>query len=808
MKRLLLLIFALLLTLPTLSRAEDAPAIAEGALPCEYTVPEEVEFYVSHLSDGDPFTTVSLYPDESIEMEIPYGARMLYLDFYEANSVYTLTVYGADNRIISSVRRTSSVGILRVPVDETAERAKIVSESRFLVLSDWYAVADESVLPFPDTDGHADVLVVLNTPGDELLKLGGLLPMLCKEHGLSAKILYLNGGDGYHAHQCMQVLQAMGIRVAPYFGTGSNATVKGEKAALKALGLSENQLRRLLTTEIRTCRPQILITLDPNSPKSAYMDGFIARSVIEAFGFAQDAARYSEYETYTVSKLYTLSDTGETVFDASQPLYAYDGEAGDAVADELYRFYLEERMFRRKTPDTVRFTLQRSSVGEDVKKDDLLENLSTDVFPEYRCPMPSPEPTPEPTPTPMPTAAPSEPEQQPPTEEPNPDGSDAEQTGSETPQKLWWIPGVIGTAAAMIVWFATSEQPMKKRLWALAPLLLGILLSILLRNGAFTRESVQMTAAENTMTPSPTAVPTPAPTETPSPEPTEEPTPEPTPDPDDAYFLSGDGEEFELDWDNGHWWYKSSTLAIDIREVHTTQQEGKPLVYYVADIRMREYSSYRSGVRTPVMPWVYARLENAVLAITGDNLIDAEKELKGCLIRQGKFYFNSGKSETLVIKGMELSVLPMFGASERVLMDHGVRDTYGFGPTLVENGAISDVQKNHHVDHPNPRCGIGMVEPGHWVAIATEGRQYDFSYSITLDFFAQMFIDYGCTVAFNMDGGSSVGIVFMGEALNRHYKPGTVDIQRKWTDALLFGYSEQIPSPDTPTIHDGYRHGF
>ena len=77
MKRLLLLIFALLLTLPTLSRAEDAPAIAEGALPCEYTVPEEVEFYVSHLSDGDPFTTVSLYPDESIEMEIPYGARML-----------------------------------------------------------------------------------------------------------------------------------------------------------------------------------------------------------------------------------------------------------------------------------------------------------------------------------------------------------------------------------------------------------------------------------------------------------------------------------------------------------------------------------------------------------------------------------------------------------------------------------------------------------------------------------------------------------------------------------------------------------
>ena len=73
-------------------------------------------------------------------------------------------------------------------------------------------------------------------------------------------------------------------------------------------------------------------------------------------------------------------------------------------------------------------------------------------------------------------------------------------------------------------------------------------------------------------------------------------------------------------------------------------------------------------------------------------MIDAEKELKGCLIRKGKFYFNAGKSETLVIKDdMTLSVLPVFGASERILLDHGVRDTYGFGPTLVENGQIAAV---------------------------------------------------------------------------------------------------------------------
>ncbi|MBQ6236168.1 MAG: phosphodiester glycosidase family protein, partial [Clostridia bacterium] len=233
-----------------------------------------------------------------------------------------------------------------------------------------------------------------------------------------------------------------------------------------------------------------------------------------------------------------------------------------------------------------------------------------------------------------------------------------------------------------------------------------------------------------------------------------------------------------------------------------------PLIYYVADIRMREYSSYRSGVRAYVQPWKYARLEKAVLAITGDNL-DEEKAEKGCLIRKGVYYCNTNHSDTLVIEdGMTFSVIPRGEASDRFLLDHGIRDTYGFGPILVENGMVSDYSRLSRVEHVNPRCGIGMIEPGHWIALATEGRQYGWSHSISLEFFAQMFVDYGCTVAYNMDGGSSVGVVFMGEALNRHYMSGTSDLQRPWRDALLFGYSEDVPSPDVPTIHDGYRHDF
>ena len=44
------------------------------------------------------------------------------------------------------------------------------------------------------------------------------------------------------------------------------------------------------------------------------------------------------------------------------------------------------------------------------------------------------------------------------------------------------------------------------------------------------------------------------------------------------------------------------------------------------------------------------------------------------------------------------------------------------------------------------------------------------------------------------------------KTINKHIAPNTIDSQRPWIDALLFGYSEDVPSPDIMTIHDGYHH--
>ncbi len=836
-KRILLVVLSVIMLLPAAVSAEE-PSASEGTLPCTFTAPTEVQSYVSHLQDGDPYTTVTIQKGESLTMqfsgETPSG---LFFDFYTKPGTFVLTYWDANGTKIAQERYRDAGYHLSVPMPETPAASVTLSvEAGQARISEWLACTDAFVPPFPDTGKEADVLVVLNEPGDELVRLGGLLAMLAGEHGLSVQIMYFTQADGYHTHQCLDVLRAEGVTRLPIFYDAQKTNIRQESNVYSVLG-GQDLLRKRLVQTIRSVRPTIMLTLDTSKKQERFSDSVIMQMALSAAKYAQDPARYPQTEAFTVPKIYSLSPNGETVISMQVPLYAYDGVTAHALSQELDSLYREERVYRRQMPEELRFILQSTEVGEDAAKNDLLENVSVTEFATYRAPTPPPTPEPTPTPTPEPTPEPTkaptaEPTAMPtpePTIEPTPQATEASTVVPEsetlsTGNAGYLLYAAAGVAFGAVLWFVLRKTKMKKLSFlALLPVLIGVALTVLTCANGTKQASAQKDASltESTEdrseapTPEPTAEPTPEPTEEPTPEPTEEPTPEPTPDPtdpNDAYFLEEDGEEFELDFENGHWWYKSRVLAVDVWEVHSVYveegQEKGPLVYYVADIRMREYSSYRSGIRaTYVEPWKFARQDGAVLAVTGDCLNNEANE-KGLIIRNGKYYSNFQHADVLVISPDRMSMYTM-RASEalpRVLMDQGVRNTFSFGPILVKDGEISNTVYKGRVTHVNPRAGVGMVEPGHWVAIVTDGRQKGYSMSVSLEFFAQMFIDRGCTVAFNMDGGASGGMVFMGEMLNKHLAPRTEDTQRPWIDALEFGYSDQLPSPDTPTIHDGYQH--
>ena len=126
------------------------------------------------------------------------------------------------------------------------------------------------------------------------------------------------------------------------------------------------------------------------------------------------------------------------------------------------------------------------------------------------------------------------------------------------------------------------------------------------------------------------------------------------------------------------------------------------------------------------------------------------------------------------------------GAQEYI--DGGAYDVYCFGPCLIRDGEFTDYVLNANKSY-NPRYAIGMVEPGHYVAVLCEGRLKR-SKGVQMPYLAQLLKDRGCQIAVNMDGGQTAVMCFMGRQLNEVV---TTDPNgRKQAECLGVGVSDQV----------------
>ncbi len=289
----------------------------------------------------------------------------------------------------------------------------------------------------------------------------------------------------------------------------------------------------------------------------------------------------------------------------------------------------------------------------------------------------------------------------------------------------------------------------------------------------------------------PVPVPTPAPTPKPTLEPTPTPTPTPTPDP---YFTS-EGEEVVEDEENGYWLYRSPVLFVEINRIN--KKKG-PKTYFVADVRLKEGQTERAGFGSPKRPgksysalYKIAKNYQAVIAVNGDYINKVKGDKKGIIIRDGKVYVKKKKMDTLAF--YPDGTMRIFRPGEitaQELLDAGVKNTFSFGPTLINNGVIEPKLKRCHLAGLNPRTAVGMIEPYHYILVVVDGRQKRYSEGMKMQELAEVFAEYGCQVAYNLDGGKSATMSFMGKNINRYRRSLTG--QRKVPDALMFGFTELL----------------
>ena len=285
--------------------------------------------------------------------------------------------------------------------------------------------------------------------------------------------------------------------------------------------------------------------------------------------------------------------------------------------------------------------------------------------------------------------------------------------------------------------------------------------------GTPTPTASQTAAYTPELTDTPTPEPTPSPKHpaslTPTPDPTPVPTPTPIPHPGDrdGKFTQGD----VITKDNE---YHSEDLSVEI-----TKYFENDITYYVAEVYIREIDNFlaafaggKYGSRREVTTKM-AEENNAIFAVSGDYYNAREG---GLIIRNSVLYRNVKEPYREVLAIYEDGSMKGYRYNEaykgELADDESIVHTYVFGPILVTDGVYGREYSDRDNVIRHPRLGIGMIEPYHYVFIVADGRKQGYSIGMTLVELADLFLEFGCTEAYNLDGGGTATMVFMNELVN------------------------------------------
>jgi exopolysaccharide biosynthesis protein len=251
--------------------------------------------------------------------------------------------------------------------------------------------------------------------------------------------------------------------------------------------------------------------------------------------------------------------------------------------------------------------------------------------------------------------------------------------------------------------------------------------------------------------------------------------------------------EVQAEYDD--WNYQSENISIHIDQVVKGSGTNK-VTYFIADVVLSDASYFRTAFaknmfgRNIVEDTSQIAGDNhAIFAINGDYYGFRND---GIIIRNGEIYRDSPVRTALSLyKNGTMDTFEEKDYSAASLLEAGVTNTFSFGPELVVNGeAVEDFGRvtvdtnfgNRSIQNNNPRTGIGMIAPNHFVFVVVDGRKDNYSKGMTLEEFAQLFADLGCTEAYNLDGGGSSTMVFMGRVVNN---PLGKQDERKVSDIIF-----------------------
>ena len=554
------------------------------------------------------------------------------------------------------------------------------------------------------TPEKADIMFISTHPDDELIFFGGAIPTYATELKRDVVVAYYTRNNPTRSSELLNGLWYMGVRTYPVIGTASDKMSKTMEKAYEYAGggnakKGRNTVNEWIVELYRHYKPEVVVTHDIDGEYGHSMHMMISDAAYNAIAIAANEDEYTDltvaYGTWEVKKFYRhLWKENQIQFDWNVPLASMGGATGLELADSAFEIFHKTQETSGQSVlttgleyDNSLFGLVYTTVGEDVEKNDFLENIDL------------------------------------------------------------------------------SGKPVEKV------------------------EAAQTLPAWSFL----------------------------MPELNDRGFMD-EGEFIHSSEEEGLWIFVDETTKIVIERKYDATQ---PLTWFEAeiwtDIEQGEMlrtiwndDVKRTKVRVDAAET--AKKHNVVFATNTDYFtyrvdVNASGRNTGVVIRNGELLYDDPYPEKKamnpaympnldMVAFMEDGSLEVYRSHEitaKELLEKGAYDVYSFGPYLMKDGKLSQ-QAYDANETKNPRCALGMVEPGHYVYIMVEGRmEKTRSQGITMKELAKLMRAKGCENAINLDGGQTAVLIFMGQQLNKigSYDGGKTN-SRPTCEVMGVGYSEQV----------------
>ena len=362
------------------------------------------------LLDGNVDTYKKSNGNATIKLQNEAGSGSLYLMFNLEYGEYTIT-----NNETGDMITAGQYSYLHEYVDlETAfgscpTSVTLQFKNGTVRLSEIYVLSSGKAPDYvqvwqPPLEGKADILLFASHSDDDQLFFAGLFPYYAKERGYAVQVAYMTNhrpDTNKRVHEVINGLWATGVTNYPVFGTFADFRIDSKADTYREYerrGVTKTELMDYVVTQIRRFKPQVAVGHDVNGEYGHGMHMIYSELVMQGVEIANDPTQYTtsaeKYGTWDVPKTYIhLWNENPIVIDYDVPLDSWGGLTAFQVTQKYgypchesqqYTWFTRwlngnnneiSKATQITTYNPAHFGLYRSTVGADVQKNDLMENI-------------------------------------------------------------------------------------------------------------------------------------------------------------------------------------------------------------------------------------------------------------------------------------------------------------------------------------------------------------------------------------------------------------------------------------------------